>query len=121
MFGAHPHPAPPEDRAPFDQIVQPGLADLGRRQRHPHTLIGHRPQERKRARDVIVDDDQGLAQAFMHIVGDLAQIMHDSLMGPPFERAPDIDADDLAENACIHPLEIIQRPVIHLARLSKTP
>src|ERR1700722_3209045 len=47
----------------------------------------------------------------MYIVPDFAELGVDPLIGPPFKRASEIDANDLAEHTGIHAFEVIRRGV----------
>jgi len=109
VLGGHAHAAPPEHGAILDEIVEPRLTDLRGGQCQPHTLVRHSPQERKGARDVIVNHDERLVQLPIHIVTHLSQLPHDPLVRPALERSPHIHADDLAKNAGVDALKVIGR------------
>ena len=108
MFGGVAHPAPPQDRTPLDEVVQPRLSYLGRRQVEPVAVVGKRAQKGESTRDVVVRDDKRNLKPLVDIVGDLAQSLHDLIVGPPFEGAAQIDADHFAEHARIDAFQIVR-------------
>ena len=91
-------PAPPKDRTALDNVIEPCLADLARREIGARPVILERADECESSRDVIVGDDQRTVQPLVDIVLDLAEFMHDPLICPTLERPPEIDADELAEH-----------------------
>jgi len=60
-------------------------------------VILERTDECEGSRDVVVGDDQPTVQPLVHIVLDGTKLVHDPLIGPALERAPEVDADQLAE------------------------
>ena len=58
MLGRVAQPAPPQDRSLFDDVVEPGLADLGAAQVVAAGVIGQGAEEGEGAGDVVVGDDQ---------------------------------------------------------------
>ena len=72
MFGGVAEAAPPENRAIFDQIVQPGLADLLRRDGRIAVVVLQGANERERAADVVVGDDERHVELVVNVVVDLA-------------------------------------------------
>ena len=112
MLGRVAHAAPPQDRAPLDDIVEPALADLLGSQVGRESIICQRAQKGKGAGDIVVGDDQDvvaqpLVAAFVLIVPDLAQLGHDLVIPPAFKRATQIDADDFAEHTGIDTFEVV--------------
>ena len=107
VLGGVAHAAPPEDRALLDDVVEPGLADLRGRQVAAVAVVGQGAQEGEGAGDVVVGDDQGHVLALVDVVPDLAEFGHDAVVGPAFEGAAEVDADDLAEHAGVDALEIV--------------
>ena len=66
VLGGVAQPAPPQDGALLDDVVEPGLADLRRRSgRGVVAVVGQRAQEGEGAGDVVVGDDQRRVQALM--------------------------------------------------------
>ena len=55
--------APPQDRAMLDDVVEPGLADLARRDVAARPMILERPDEGEGPGDVVVGDDQRSSSA----------------------------------------------------------
>ncbi len=100
---------PPEDGPLRDDVVEPGLTDLARTEVAAVGVVRQRAQERERAGDVIIGDDQRLSEALMDVAGHLAQLSHDALIRPAFERPPHIDANEFAEHARIDTFEIVRR------------
>jgi hypothetical protein len=114
MLGGVAQAAPPEDGAALDDVVEPGLADLGGGERRAVAVVGQGAQEGEGAGDVVVGDDQGAGldlriAPLVHVVGDLAQLGHDTLVRPALEGAAQVDADDLAEHAGVDTLGIVGR------------
>lgn len=64
--------APPEDRAPLDDVVQPALADLRGSEIRGVATIGEGTEEGEGAGDVVVGDDQRRAKPLVDVVGHLA-------------------------------------------------
>jgi hypothetical protein len=58
MLGRIAIAAPPENRAVFNDIVKPGLADLRRRQLGARAMVLKRANEGERAGDIVIGDDQ---------------------------------------------------------------
>ena len=54
MFGRIAQTAPPQDRAILDDVVQPGVSDLLRRDPGGEAAIGERARKRKGAGDIVV-------------------------------------------------------------------
>ena len=107
VLGGVAHAAPPEDRALLDDVVEPGLADLRGREVAAVAVVRERAQEGKGAGDVVVGDDQGHVFALVDVVPDLAEFGHDAVVGPAFEGAAEIDADNFAEHAGVGALEVV--------------
>jgi hypothetical protein len=105
--------APPQDRAILDDVVEPGFADLTRRDVGSRAMVLESANEGKRAGNVIVGDDERAGKALVHIVLDRTKLVHDPLIGPTLERAPEIDADQLAEHRRIGALGIVLRKGRH--------
>ena len=101
--------APPQHRAFLDQIVQPGAADRRRGNLPAARFVLQGADEDEGARDVVVRHDQGPAEALVHVTGDLPQLRLDPLVQPTLDRAPQVDADDLAEHPGVDPLGIVRR------------
>ena len=101
--------APPQHGAVLDEVVEPGLPDLRRGQVGVAAVILERPQERERAADVVVGDDERYADLVVHVVVDLAELVFDATVGPALERAPEIDPHDLSEHARVDALLIVLR------------
>ena len=99
--------APPEHRAVLDEVVEPGLADLGRGEVRIAAVVLERPHESERAADVVVGDDEGDPDLVVDVVVDLPKLVLAALVGPAFERPPEIDAYDLAEHARVDALLVV--------------
>ena len=99
--------APPQDRAVLDQVVEPGLADLLRGQLRVAVVVFECADERERAADVVVGDDQRHVELVVDVVVDLAEALFDAFIGPALEGAAEVDADDLAEHAGIDALLVV--------------
>ena len=93
----------------LDDVVEPGAADLGRREVGPGTVLLQGSEEDEGSGDVVVGDDQRLAQPVVDVAGDRAEFGHDALVGPALERPAQVDAHDLAEHAGIDPFEVVAR------------
>ena len=113
VLGGIAQPAPPQDRLVLDDVVQPGAPDLFAAQVVAAGVVLERADEGERAGDVVVGDDQGLIQALVHVIPDLAQLRRDAFVAPAFKRPAQVDADHLAQHARIHPFEIILRKLAH--------
>ena len=61
-------------------------------------LVLQRAQEGEGAGDVVIGHHQRHVEPLVDIVIDLAAVLHDLLVGPAFDRAAEIDADELAEH-----------------------
>ena len=61
----------------FDEVVEPGLPDLRRRQIAAVAVIRQRTQKGKRARNIVVGDDQRHIALLVDVVVDLP---HRSMM-----------------------------------------
>ena len=91
--------APPEDRAPLEQVVAPRLAEeRGIDRARVAGPVGERLHERERAGDVVVRDDERLADVIVDVAVDRAPFWLDALLPPALERAAHVDADRLAED-----------------------
>ena len=100
-------PAPPEDRAAVDEVVQPGLAELLGRDAQREAVIAQPAEEGEGAGDVVIGHDQRDSHAFGHVVVDQSIDGGQRLVVPTdLDRAPQVDADDLAEHAGIHTLGV---------------
>jgi len=109
VFGGHAHATPPEDGLALDQVVEPGVADLGGRQVEGRAVVGERSQEGEGAADVVVGDHERHTDLVVHVEVDVAELGGDALVGPAFERAAEVDAQDFAEAACVHAVEVVSR------------
>jgi hypothetical protein len=108
--------APPVGRPLLDDVVQPRLPDLRRRQVTPVTVIRQRAQEREGPGDVVVRDDErvlALRRLDRRVAGDvapdLAEPVLDLPVRPLLERPAEVDADDLAQHAGVDALGVIRR------------
>ena len=108
VFGGVAEAAPPEDGAPLDQIVEPRLADLPRRDLRVAVVVLQRADEGEGAADVVVGDDQRHVELVVDVVVDLAQAPLDGFVRPSLERAPQVDADQLAEHAGVDALLVVR-------------
>ena len=104
VLGGAAHAAPPQDGLVLDDVVEPGLADLARAQGRIVTVVLQRPEENERARQVVVRHDQRHAHLVVDEVGDLAETFPDRRVAPALHRAPQVDADQLAEHAGVDTL-----------------
>ena len=107
VLGGVAHAAPPEHGLLFDQIIQPGLADLRRRNLRVVAVIFQGADEGECAGDVVIGDDQRHSQAIMHVVVDLAQALADGFVGPAFKGAAQVHADDLTQDAGVYAFQIV--------------
>jgi hypothetical protein len=109
-------PTPPERRPVLDDVVEPGLPDLGRRELQRVAVVRQRAQERQRAGDVVIGLHERAAPllrgdlgASVDVVVDLPELRLDALVRPPLERTAEVDADDLAQDAGVDPLRVAGR------------
>ena len=102
-------PRPPHHRmvAVLDEVVEPRLADLLRRQIRVAVVVLHRADEGEGAADVVVGDDQTLVEFVVDVIVDLAEAFLDALVGPALEGPAEVDADDLAEHARVDALLVV--------------
>ena len=107
VLGRVAEPAPPEDGAFLDQVVEPGAADVACGQILLEVVVLHRPHKGERPRNVVVGNHQRHVQHVVHVVVDLAQVLIDHLDGPTFEGASQIDADNLAQHARVDALGVV--------------
>ena len=98
MLGGVAHAAPPEDGPVFDDVVEPGLADLLRRHLRGEAVVLHGTEEGEGARQVVVSHDEGKVQLIVDIIGNLAEPVDDGLVGPALHRVAQIHADHLTQN-----------------------
>src|SRR5205814_7790000 len=102
VFGRGADPAPPQDRAAFDDVVQPGLADLFGADAAWIAAIRERTREHERARNVVVRHHEvglvfGRVEPAVHIVIDGPEFAAYPFVAPAFDRAAEIHPDQLAE------------------------
>ncbi len=101
------HPAPPQDRAALDDVVEPGVADLRGGQARRIPVVRERADKGEGAADVVVGDDQRLAEPLVHVGAHLAELGEDPLVEPALERAAEVDADHLAEHAGVDAFQVV--------------
>ena len=70
-------------------------------------MIRHGPHERERPGDVVVGDDQRHTESLVDVLVDVADLVLDRLVRPALDGAPQVHADDLAEDAGIHPVDVV--------------
>src|SRR5690606_35928182 len=99
--------APPQDGSLLDQVVQPRLANLLRRQIPAVIVVLQRPQKRERPRNVVVGHDEWDAKLFVDVIIDLPESFEDLLIRPSFKGPSQIDPDDLSQHARVNPLFVI--------------
>ena len=82
-------PNPPHHRIVrfLYEVVEPGLADLPRRELRIAVVVLERPDERERAADVVVGDDQRHVELVVDVVVDLPEALFDAFIGPALEGA----------------------------------
>ena len=107
MLSGVAHTAPPKDRALFDNVVQPTLPDLRRRDRTAVAVVGQCAQKCKCAGNVIVGDDQGHVQMLMDVVVDFAETLTERLVAPALERPAQVDTDQLAQHPGVNSFCIV--------------
>ena len=98
-FGRAAHAAPPEDGALLNDVIQPGFADLARAQLRVVIVILQSAEEDETAGNVVIGDDERHADFVVDVIADLAETLADVLVAPAFHGAPQVDADQLAEDA----------------------
>ena len=104
VLGRVAEPAPPQDGPFLDEVVEPGLADLARRDGGIVTVVCHRANEGERPGDVVIGDDERHTQPVMDVVVDVADPLLDRFVGPALDRAPEVHADELPEHAGVDPV-----------------
>ena len=75
-------------------------------------IIGERAWKQKGSGDVVIGDDQMVRPQFhiaalVDVIVDRPKLRHDAFIGPAFERAAEVDADQLAEYAGIDAFGVI--------------
>jgi hypothetical protein len=93
----------------LDEVVEPGLADLGGRDLARIRIVGEGADKGEGARDIVIGYDKWHTQALMHIVGDLTKLCHDLLVGPAFKGPAQVHADDFAQNAGVDAFSVVGR------------
>ena len=99
VFGGGPQPAPPEDGALLDQVVEPGLANLLCRDIPGDPVVFQRSHEGEGAGNIVIRLDEGLAQTTVDVVVDLTEFVHDSTVRPTLERSAQVHANDFTQDA----------------------
>ena len=109
VFGRNAVPSPPEDGPFLDDVILPGPADGCRCEVIRPLAILECSDEGERTRDVVVGHDKRVTEAVMNKVCDLTEFAQDPFIGPPFERAPEVDPDQLAEDAGVDAFDVVLR------------
>ena len=67
--------------------------------------------------DVVVGHDQRRVETLTDVAANLAQLREDAIKRPTLERAAEVDADDLPEDARVDPLNVVARQTAVSSRL----
>ncbi len=104
MLGADAIAAPPQRAVPVAQVVQPGVADLLRRELLGGGEIAQRADKDQRPREVVVGTEIVI---MLDIAGQLAVGLPDPVRRPALDRRPILDADHLAQECGIYLFVIV--------------
>jgi hypothetical protein len=99
--------APPEDSPSFNDIVQPGFADLFGGEIGSHSMLFECSDEGECAGDIVVDHDTGKVELLVDIVVDGSEFLQDVLIGPAFEWPAEVDTNQLSKNASVDFVKVI--------------
>ena len=105
--------APPQDGAILDDVVEPGLADLARRDVGLGAMLLERANEGEGSGDVVVGDDERAFEPVVDVIFDRSELANDAPVGPVLERPAEIDADQLAEHGGVGAFGIVGRQASH--------
>ena len=112
MLGRVPHPSPPENRAQRQDVVQPGLTDLGWLDQCWIVIILEGAQKGKGAREVVVGHDESMVAqwdivALMDVVANFTQLGQNLLVAPPLKGAAQVDTNHLAQHTGVDALGVV--------------
>ena len=102
VLGRPAQAAPPEDGLVLNDVVAPGLADLGGGEVLGIMVIFHGPEEAEGAGNVVIRHDQRGPHLAVDIVIDIAEGLPDLFIGPAFNGAAQVYADQLAEDTGVY-------------------
>ena len=119
MFGGVAQTAPPQNRAIFDDVIQPIPTDLfggnfGRVARRG-CIVVERADKSESAGNIVIGDDERGTDFLVNVAVDVAERSFDFFVGPLLEWASQINADDFARNSRInaHRMIVGQSGKIH--------
>ena len=96
MLGGIAKATPPQNGPIFDNIVQPGLANLGWSYALRIAIVGQGAQKGEGAGYVVICDDKRwiVGHLIIDVVSDLAQLFHDLFVVPLLKRPSYVDANN---------------------------
>ena len=112
MLGRVPHPTPPENSAQRQDVVQPGLADLGRIDLGWIVIILECTQKREGTGEIVISHNEGMVPqrnvvALMDIVANFTQLGQNLLVAPPLKGTTQVDTNRLAKHTSVDALKIV--------------